>query len=307
MKQPVFEGVCTALVTPFRNGTVDMRKLEQLLDLQIASGVSAVVVCGTTGESATLSTEEHLGLIAHAIQYTNRRIRVIAGTGSNDTAHAMEMSRVAASMGADGLLLVTPYYNKTTQAGLVDHYAMIADAVPCPVIVYNVPSRTGVNMTVDTYKALSQHPNINGVKEASGDLPKVQRTLEQCGEELHIWSGNDDQIVPMMAVGGKGVISVLSNLCPKEAVRLLELCKLGGYREAGRLQCGLMPLIDGLFREVNPIPVKAALNLLGYGVGLPRRPLLDMTEEGKAVLRGLLERYKDRIVPVPADSSDFPI
>ncbi len=184
---------------------------------------------------------------------------------------------------------------------------MIADTVPCPVIVYNVPSRTGVNMTVDTYKALSQHPNINGVKEASGDLPKVQRTLEQCGEELHIWSGNDDQIVPMTAVGGKGVISVLSNLCPKETVRLFELCKLGDYREAGRLQCSLMPLIDGLFREVNPIPVKAALNLLGYGVGLPRRPLLDMTEEGKAVLRGLLERYKDRIVPVPADSSDFPI
>lgn len=297
MKQPVFEGVCTALVTPFRNGTVDTRKLEQLLDLQIINGVSAVVVCGTTGESATLSTEEQLGLIAHAIQYTNRRISVIAGTGSNDTAHAMEMSRVAASLGADGLLLVTPYYNKTTQAGLVDHYAMIASAVSCPVIVYNVPSRTGVNMTVDTYKALSQHPNINGVKEASGDLPKVQRTLEQCGEEFHVWSGNDDQIVPMMSVGAKGVISVLSNLCPAETVRLLELCKLEAYREAGRLQCSLMPLIDGLFREVNPIPIKAAMNLLGYDVGLPRRPLLDMTEDGKSVLRGLLQRYRSQIVP----------
>lgn len=306
MKQPVFEGVCTALVTPFRNGTVDMRKLEQLLELQIQNGVSAVVVCGTTGESATLSPEEHLGLIAHTIQYTNRRIRVIAGTGSNDTAHAMEMSRVAASLGADGLLLVTPYYNKTTQAGLVDHYAMIADAVSCPVIVYNVPSRTGVNMTVDTYKALSQHPNINGVKEASGDLPKVQRTLEACGGDFHIWSGNDDQIVPMMSVGGQGVISVLSNICPAETARLLELCKLGDYREAGRLQCSLMPLIDGLFREVNPIPVKATMNLLGYDVGLPRRPLLDMTEDGKAVLRGLLRRYQSQIVPFPAGSPDFP-
>lgn len=291
MKQPVFEGVCTALVTPFQNGTVDMQKLEQLLDLQIQNGVSAVVVCGTTGESATLSTQEQLGLIAHAIQYTAGRIRVIAGTGSNDTAHAMEMSRVADAMGADGLLLVTPYYNKTTQAGLVDHYSRIADAVRCPVIVYNVPSRTGVNMTVDTYKALSRHPNINGVKEASGDLPKVQRTLDACGGDLFVWSGNDDQIVPMMAVGGKGVISVLSNLCPAETVRMLGLCKQSKYREAGALQCRLMPLIDGLFREVNPIPVKAAMNLLGYDVGLPRRPLLDMTEEGKEALKELLERF----------------
>lgn len=291
MKQPVFEGVCTALVTPFQNGTVDMQKLEQLLDLQIQSGVSAVVVCGTTGESATLSTQEQLGLIAHAIQYTAGRIRIIAGTGSNDTAHAMEMSRVADAMGADGLLLVTPYYNKTTQAGLVDHYSRIADAVRCPVIVYNVPSRTGVNMTVDTYKALSLHPNINGVKEASGDLPKVQRTLDACGGDLFVWSGNDDQIVPMMAVGGKGVISVLSNLCPAETVRMLALCKQSKYREAGALQCRLMPLIDGLFREVNPIPVKAAMNLLGYDVGLPRRPLLDMTEEGKEALKELLERF----------------
>ncbi len=292
MKQPVFEGVCTALVTPFRNGTVDMQKLEQLLDLQIQSGVSAVVVCGTTGESATLSTQEQLGLIAHAIQYTAGRIRIIAGTGSNDTAHAMEMSRVADAMGADGLLLVAPYYNKTTQAGLVDHYSGIADAVRCPVIVYNVPSRTGVDMTVATYKALSLHPNINGVKEASGDLSKVQRTLDACGGDLFVWSGNDEQIVPIMAVGGKGVISVLSNLCPAETVRMMALCKQSKYREAGALQCRLMPLIDGLFREVNPIPVKAAMNLLGYDVGLPRRPLLEMTEEGKEALKELLERFE---------------
>lgn len=292
MKQPVFEGVCTALVTPFRNGTVDTRKLEQLLDLQIQNGVSAVVVCGTTGESATLSTQEQLGLIAHAIQYTAGRIRVIAGTGSNDTAHATEMSRVADAMGADGLLLVTPYYNKTTQAGLVDHYTGIADAVRCPVIVYNVPSRTGVNMTVDTYKALSRHPNINGVKEASGDLPKVQRTLDACGGDLFVWSGNDDQTVPMMAIGGQGVISVLSNICPAETVHMVESCQLNDYREAGRLQCLLMPLIDVLFREVNPIPVKAAMNLLGYDVGLPRRPLLDMTAEGKEALKALLEQFE---------------
>lgn len=291
MKQPVFQGVCTALVTPFEDSTVDKKKLEQLLEMQIAAGVDAVVVCGTTGESSTLSSQEQVEIIAHTVQYTAGRMKVLAGTGKNDTAHTIEMSRVAASIGVDGLLLVTPYYNKTTQAGLVDHFAMTADAVQCPVIVYNVPSRTGMNMTVDTYRILSQHPNINGVKEASGDICKIQRTLDACADAFHVWSGNDDQIVPIMSVGGKGVISVLSNLLPRETVRLLELCKLQDYRTAGKEQCRLMPLIDCLFEEVNPIPIKTALNLLGYEVGSPRRPLLDMSPSGTERLSSLLQRF----------------
>lgn len=281
MKQPLFEGVCTAIVTPFQNGTVDKKKLEQLLEFQIQSGVQAVVVCGTTGESPTLSSQEQLETIAHAIQYTAGRIKVIAGTGCNDTAHTIEMSRVASSMGADGLLLVTPYYNKATQAGLVRHYTAVADAVSCPIIVYNVPSRTGLNMTVDTYRSLSEHPNIQGVKEASGDISKIQRALDACGERFFVWSGNDDQIVPIQSIGGKGVISVLSNILPKETVHLLELCKLQRYEEAGSLQCKWMDLIDFLFCEVNPIPVKALLNYLGWEVGLPRLPLTDLSDSAK--------------------------
>ncbi len=292
MKQPVFEGVCTALVTPFRNGTVDKQKLELLLDHQINSGVNAVVICGTTGESPTLSAQEQMETIAHAIQYTAGRIPVIAGTGSNDTAHTIEMSRVASSMGADGLLLVTPYYNKATQAGLVRHYQAVADAVTCPIIVYNVPSRTGLNMTVDTYRTLSKHPLIQGVKEASGDITKIQRTLDACGDEFFVWSGNDDQIVPIQSVGGKGVISVLSNVIPKKTVHLLELCKLQKYEEAADLQCRWMALIDFLFREVNPIPVKAMMNHLGWDVGQPRLPLTELSEEGKKELLRIAERYE---------------
>ena len=291
MKQPVFQGVCTALVTPFENGTVDKRKLEQLIDLQAACGISAIAVCGTTGESPTLSTGEQIEIIAHTVQYTAGRMRVIAGTGCNDTAHTIEMSRVASSAGADGLLIVTPYYNKTTQTGLIEHYTMIANQVSCPVIAYNVPSRTGMDMTVKTYTALSEHPNINGVKEACGDLSKVQRTLDACGDAFHIWSGNDDQIVPMMSVGGQGVISVLSNILPAETARLAEMCRLQDYKTAGKEQCRLMRLIDCLFEEVNPIPVKTAMNLLGYNVGSPRRPLLDMSERGASRLKVLLEEF----------------
>lgn len=292
MKQPVFQGVCTALVTPFKNSTVDKKKLEQLLDLQIQAGVQAVVVCGTTGEASTLSDQEQLEIIAHTVQYTAGRMKVLAGTGKNDTAHTIEMSRVASSMGADGLLLVTPYYNKTTQTGLIDHFTMIADSVQCPCIVYNVPSRTGMNITANTYSHLSEHPNINGVKEASGDLSKIQRTLDACGDNFNVWSGNDDQIVPIMSIGGKGVISVLSNLIPIETVRLLEMCKLQDYKTAGKEQCRLMPLIDCLFEEVNPIPIKMALNLLGYDVGSPRRPLLDMSSIGTEHLRQLMQQYQ---------------
>lgn len=297
MKQPVFQGVCTALVTPFKNGTVDKQKLEKLLDLQITAGVAAVVVCGTTGEASTMSVQERLEIIAHTVKYTAGRIKVLAGTGCNDTAHSIEMSRVASSMGVDGLLIVTPYYNKTTQAGLCDHYFMIADAASCPIIVYNVPSRTGLNMTEDTYITLSGHDKINGVKEACGDISKIERTLNRCGDDFHVWSGNDDQIVPIQSVGGSGVISVLSNIMPKETVRLLELCKLQDYRTAGKEQCRLMSLIDVLFEEVNPIPVKTAMNLLGYSVGELRRPLLDMSAGGTERLARLLVEFSVPIYP----------
>ena len=288
MKQPVFEGVATALVTPFKNGTVDYTMLEQLLDFQLAAGVDAVVVCGTTGEASTMSAQEQLGAIAHAIQYTAGRCRIIAGTGSNTTAHCLEMSRVADSMGADALLLVTPYYNKCTQEGLIRHYLAVADAVRCPVIVYNVPSRTGVEISVGTLAELSKHPNINGVKEAGGSTAKVARTLERCGESLFVWSGNDDQTVPLMALGAKGVISVLSNVRPRQTLQMARACQSGDYALAGKLQCQLMPLIDALFCEVNPIPVKQALKLIGFDAGEPRLPLTPLSASHEELLKKLL-------------------
>lgn len=288
MKQPVFKGLCTALVTPFKNGTVDKSKLEQLIDLQINGGASAIVVCGTTGEAPTLSTQEQIEIIAHSVKYTDGRIKVLAGTGSNDTAHSIEMSRVACSLGVDGLLVITPYYNKTTQAGLCEHYYSIADNISCPLIVYNVPSRTGMSITLDTYGILSKHPLINGVKEASGDLSLIQRILNQYGNEFYVWAGNDDQIVPVMSVGGSGVISVLGNILPTQTAHLLELCQLQDYRTAGCEQCRLMPLIDQLFAEVNPIPIKAAMNILGYSVGSPRRPLVEMSDAGTERFKQLL-------------------
>ena len=288
MKQPVFEGVATALVTPFKNGTIDYAMLEQLLDFQLAAGVDAIVVCGTTGEASTMSPQEQLGTIAHAIKYTAGRCKIIAGTGSNNTAHCLEMSRVADSMGAGALLLVTPYYNKCTQAGLVRHYTTVADTVRCPVIVYNVPSRTGVEISVDTLAELSRHPNINGVKEAGGNTAKVARTIERCGDDLFVWSGNDDQTVPLMALGAKGVISVLSNVRPKQTLEMTRACQEGRYADAGKLQCRLMPLIDALFCEVNPIPVKQALKLIGFDAGEPRLPLTPLSASHEELLKKLL-------------------
>ena len=288
MKQPVFEGVATALVTPFKNGTVDYTMLEQLLDFQLAGGVDAIVICGTTGEASTMSPQEQLGTIAHAIKYTAGRCKIIAGTGSNNTAHCLEMSRVADSMGAGALLLVTPYYNKCTQAGLVRHYTTVADTVRCPVIVYNVPSRTGVEISVDTLAELSRHPNINGVKEAGGNTAKVARTIDRCGDDLFVWSGNDDQTVPLMALGAKGVISVLSNVRPKQTLEMTRACQEGRYADAGKLQCRLMPLIDALFCEVNPIPVKQALKLIGFDAGEPRLPLTPLSASHEELLKKLL-------------------
>ena len=286
--KPLFQGACTALVTPFRLDFVHTEAYDQLLDRQMKAGSAALVVCGTTGESATMSDTERLDLIGHTVDYVRGRCKVIAGTGSNHTAHAVTLSKEAEKLGADGLLLVSPYYNKATEAGLIAHYTAIADQVHIPCIAYNVPSRTGVDIPVSVYRALAAHPNFCGVKEAGGDVGKIARIRQACGPEFFIWSGNDDQTVPVMALGGLGVISVLSNLYPETVVRLTGLCLAGRYREAANLQAALMPIIDALFCEVNPIPVKAALRLAGLDVGHCRLPLTDPTPEHLELLRRLV-------------------
>ena len=288
--KPLFQGACTALVTPFRLDFVHTEAYDQLLDRQMKAGIAALVVCGTTGESATMSDTERLDLIGHTVDYVRGRCKVIAGTGSNHTAHAVTLSKEAEKLGADGLLLVSPYYNKATEAGLIAHYTAIADQVHIPCIAYNVPSRTGVDIPVSVYRALAAHPNFCGVKEAGGDVGKIARIRQACGPEFFIWSGNDDQTVPVMALGGLGVISVLSNLYPETVVRLTGLCLAGRYREAANLQAALMPIIDALFCEVNPIPVKTAMNLMGMEAGPLRLPLCEMSEKNLATLRGALER-----------------
>ena len=286
--KPLFQGACTALVTPFRLDFVHTEAYDQLLDRQMKAGIAALVVCGTTGESATMSDTERLDLIGHTVDYVRGRCKVIAGTGSNHTAHAVTLSKEAEKLGADGLLLVSPYYNKATEAGLIAHYTAIADQVHIPCIAYNVPSRTGVDIPVSVYRALAAHPNFCGVKEAGGDVGKIARIRQACGPEFFIWSGNDDQTVPVMALGGLGVISVLSNLYPETVVRLTGLCLAGRYREAANLQAALMPIIDALFCEVNHIPVKAALRLAGLDVGHCRLPLTDPTPEHLELLRRLV-------------------
>ncbi len=293
MKQPVFEGLATAIVTPFKNGTIDIPTFEKLLDMQLAANVDAIVVCGTTGEGSTLSAAEQLRLIAHAVQYTAGRCKIIAGTGSNDTAHAIDMSRAASSMGVCAVLVVTPYYNKCTQDGLIAHYTAIADAISCPVICYNVPSRTGLDMKVETYQALSRHPNIAGVKEAGGTPAKIARTLDACGGDFFLWSGNDDEAVSTMALGAKGLISVLSNVRPKKTLAMVRACQKNEFALAGKLQRELMDLIGALFCEVNPIPVKKALELEGFPVGAPRLPLTKLSEANLSRLQAALAKTPD--------------
>lgn len=288
MKQPIFTGSCVAIVTPFRDGAIDYQKLGELIDYQINNGTSAITICGTTGESSTQTVEEHMEAIEFTIRYAAHRCKVIAGTGSNDTQTALKLSMHADKAGADGLLLVTPYYNKATQKGLIQHYTYIADRVNTPMILYNVPSRTGVGFTVDTYKELSKHPMINGVKEASGSDSQVARTLAACGDNFNVWSGNDDQIVPFMAMGAKGVISVLANICPRETATIARLCLEGRFAEAAVMQCDYMQLIDALFCEVNPIPVKTAMNLMGMDVGELRLPLCEMEEKNLNTLKTAL-------------------
>ncbi len=291
MKTPLFTGSSVAIVTPMHtDGSVNYEKLSQLIELQIQGGTSAITICGTTGESATLKDPEHIAVIAHCVKAVAGRIKVIAGTGSNETDHAVYLSQEAQKAGADGLLLVTPYYNKCSPKGLVRHYMTVADSVQIPAIVYNVPSRTGVSMGVDIYRKLSEHPLINGVKEASGNTELVLRTMAACGDGFNIWSGNDTQIVPLMAMGCKGVISVLANICPSATAELAGACLQGDYQKAAAMQVRYMELIDALFCEVNPIPVKTALNLMGMEVGPLRMPLCEMEDAAKARLSAAMEK-----------------
>lgn len=293
MKTPLFTGSSVAIVTPmYEDGSVNYDKLAQLIDMQVRGGTAAITICGTTGEASTLNDEEHLKAISFTAKHAAGRIKVIAGTGSNDTEHAVYFSKEAEQAGADGLLLVTPYYNKCSQKGLIRHYLTVADSVNIPMIVYNVPSRTGVSMSVPVYKALAKHPNINGVKEASGNTDLVLRTLDACGDDFNIWSGNDSQIVPFMAMGCKGVISVLANILPAETARIAGACLEGDYKTAAAMQIQYMPLIDALFSEVNPIPVKTAMNLMGMEVGPLRLPLCEMEEDNLDKLKAVLKDFR---------------
>ena len=289
MKPCVFTGSAVAIVTPFCGDGVDLKAFDRLIERQIQGGTDAIVVCGTTGESATLSSSEQLTLIAHAMQYTAGRCKIIAGTGSNDTAHAIDLSRAASSMGVSAVLIVTPYYNKCTQAGLIAHYEAIADAISCPVICYNVPSRTGLDLKLETCQALAKHPNIQGVKEAGGSPAKIAKIIERCGDDFFVWSGNDDEAVTAMALGAKGLISVLSNVRPKKTLAMLRACQKNDFRTAGRLQRELMELIGALFCEVNPIPVKYAMNVLGWNAGECRLPLVEPSDAHKAKIEQALQ------------------
>ena len=288
MKKPVFTGACTALVTPFLGEAVNYPMLEQLLRRQLEAGIRAIVLCGTTGESATLSDAEKLAIIRRARAFLRDRCTVIAGTGSNDTEHAVSLSRLAQEAGTDALLVVTPYYNKATPEGLVVHYTAIAAAVHIPVIVYNVPSRTGVDMPVEVCRELAKIPNIAGIKEASPDISKIARLRAECPPEFTIWSGNDDQATAVMALGGAGVISVVSNLFPEEVQSMAMAALDGDFDTASDLQLKLLPLIRALFREVNPIPVKAAMKRLGYDCGSCRLPLTHPSRETVEILKKLL-------------------
>ena len=281
MKNTIFTGAGVAIVTPMNaDGSINFDKLGELIEWQIAEGTDAIIICGTTGESSTMGDDEHVEAIRYAIEKVNHRIPVIASTGSNHTEYAVGLSKKAEELGADAVLLVTPYYNKTSQKGLIVHYTTIANAINIPIILYNVPSRTGVNITPETLKELSKVKNIVAVKEASGNISQIARVAALCGDELDIYSGNDDQIVPIMALGGKGVISVLSNVMPKETHEITQLCLENKYPEANAKMNKLLDLANsnGLFCDVNPIPVKEALNLMGWDVGECRLPLVKMED-----------------------------
>lgn len=289
MKKVVFEGVGTAIITPFYdNYTVNFEELAKIVEFQIENKVDSIVVCGTTGEASTMPDDEHLSVIKSVVDKVAGRIPVIAGVGSNHTSHAVVLSKKAQDYGADALLHVTPYYNKTSQKGLVAHFTEIANAVKIPIILYNVPSRTGMTIAPATYKELSFLENIVATKEASGNITAIATAMNLCGDKLEFYSGNDDQIVPIMALGARGVISVLSNVKPRETKAIADYALKGDYKSAAKMQVAMMPLINALFSDVNPIPVKEAMNMLGFNAGKCRLPLCGMDKDKKETLEKLL-------------------
>lgn len=281
----------TAIATPFDERGINFEEYKKLVEFQIVQGADAIIVCGTTGESSTMSNTEKEDLIKFTVDIVDKRIPVIAGTGSNNTASVIELSKYAETVGADGLLVVTPYYNKTTQQGLVSHYTAIANSVSLPIILYNVPSRTGLNITPETYLELSKIENIVAVKEASGNISQVAKIAELCGDNLNIYSGNDDQVLPILSLGGLGVISVLSNIYPKYVHNMVINYLSGKHEEALKAQLNSLSLINALFSEVNPIPIKEALNILGFNFGKPRLPLVEMSKTGKENLQHIIENF----------------
>lgn len=283
-RKPIFEGAASALVTPLNENGVDYPNFKKLIEWQISEGIDALVIAGTSGEGSTLTDEEHKEVLRFAVEVVAGRVPVIAGTGSNDTAYAIELTKYACEVGCDAMLVVTPYYNKATQKGLIRMFTEIADASTKPVILYNVPSRTGVNIEPSTYAVLAEHPMIQAIKEANGSIDKIVETMALCGDKLDLYSGNDDQIIPLMSVGGKGVISVLSNVLPKETSEMCHKFLDGDIKGAAEMQFKFFPLVKALFSEVNPIPAKAAMAAMGYCEDYVRLPLTTMEDHTKAVL-----------------------
>ena len=291
MKKTIFQGIGTAIITPLDENGVNYEQFGRMIDWQIEEGINALVIAGTTGEGSTLTDDEHRAVLRYSVERAAGRVPIIAGTGSNDTDYAISLSRYACEVGCDALLVVTPYYNKATQKGLVTMFGAIADACTKPVILYNVPSRTGVNIEPATYAALADHPNIVAVKEANGNIGKIVQLAALAGDKLDIYSGNDDQIVPIMSVGGQGVISVLSNVMPKETSRLCHRFLEGDVKGAAKMQLDYLPLIDALFSEVNPIPVKAAMAAMGWCENYVRLPLTTMEPAHWSALEGLMKAH----------------
>ena len=288
----VFTGSCCAIITPFdKNGDINFPALKEIVEFQVENGTDCICACGTTGEASTMNDKEHLSVIEFIVNTVNGRIPVIAGTGSNDTRHGLELCKNACALGVDGLLVVTPYYNKTSQIGLVHHYNTIADSVDKPIIIYNVPGRTGCNVAPATLKALAEHPNIAGIKEASGNMAQVVEMMSLCADKIDFYSGNDEINIPIMAMGGSGAISVLANVAPLQTHKMLKLALDGDYKSASEMQMEALDLINSLFCEVNPIPGKEGMNLLGFDAGYTRLPLYEMAPENVERLRNSMKNY----------------
>lgn len=288
----VFTGSCCAIITPFdKNGDINFPALKEIVEFQVENGTDCICACGTTGEASTMNDKEHLSVIEFIVNTVNGRIPVIAGTGSNDTRHGLELCKNACALGVDGLLVVTPYYNKTSQRGLVHHYNTIADSVDKPIIIYNVPGRTGCNVAPATLKTLAEHPNIAGIKEASGNMAQVVEMMSLCADKIDFYSGNDEINIPIMSMGGSGAISVLANVAPAQTHNMLKYALDGDYKNASKMQMEALDLINSLFCEVNPIPVKEGMNLLGFDAGYTRLPLYEMAPENVERLRNSMKNY----------------